>query len=127
MVIRSRFESDLDLLTGFRTAGPSTRLTFRLFGQKNRMNVRKDSALTYGDAGQQFVEFLVISDGELQMSGNYTTLFVIAGGISRQLQHLSRQVLQNCSQIDGSAGAHSLRIIAFQLTQTVRHLSNQIN
>ena len=56
------------------------------------MNVGEDSTLGDDDLTEQSVEFLVISDGELQVSGNDSGLLVVSGSISSELEDLSREV-----------------------------------
>lgn len=56
------------------------------------MNVGKHTALRDGDVAKKLVQFLVIADGELEMTGDDTGLLVVTCGVSSQLQDLSSQV-----------------------------------
>lgn len=49
------------------------------------------------------------------MARNDAALFVVAGGVARQLQDLGAEVLQDGRQVDGGAGAHAGGVLA--LTQ----------
>ena len=52
---------------------------------------------------EQLVQLLVVTDGELEMSWNDTLLLVVTGGVASQLENLGSEVLENGSEIDGSA------------------------
>ena len=84
----------------------------RLLGQKNCLDVRKDSTLSNGDARKKLVQFLVIADGKLKVAGDDSGLLVVAGSITGQLKDLSSQVLHDCSQVDWSTGANTISIIS---------------
>lgn len=53
------------------------------------MNVRKDTTLGDGDVAEKFVQFLIVADGELKMTGDDTGLLVVTCGISSQFKNLS--------------------------------------
>lgn len=53
------------------------------------MNVGENTALGDGYMSQKLVEFLVISDGELEMARDDTCLLVITGCVSGQLKDFS--------------------------------------
>ena len=63
---------------------------------------------TAGDGGlDQRVELLVAADGQLQVArGNSLHLEVLAG-VSSELKHLSGEVLENGSSVDGRRGTHA--------------------
>ena len=42
-------------------------LLLRLLGQEHSLDVRQDTSLGDGDTGEQLVELLVITDGELKI------------------------------------------------------------
>ena len=87
-------------------------LLLGLLGQKDSLNVGKDTTLGNGDTGQELVQLLVIPDGKLEMPGDDPGLLVVAGSIAGQLEDLSREVLHDGSQVDGGTGADTLSIIA---------------
>ena len=66
------------------------------------MNVGQDTTLGDGDVTQQLVQLLIVADGELQMPGDDTGLLVVTGGVASQLEDLSSQVLEDCSEVDRS-------------------------
>ena len=83
-----------------------------LLGQKYSLDVGQHTSLGDGDSGEKFVQFLVITDGQLQMSGDDPGLLVVTGSISRQLQNLSSQILHHGSQVDWGTSSNSLSIVA---------------
>ena len=65
-----------------------------------------------GDSREKLVQLLVITDGELKMSGDDSRLLVVAGSISRQLEDFSSEVFEDGSQVDWGTGTNSLGIVA---------------
>ncbi|XP_064149643.1 uncharacterized protein LOC100671112 [Loxodonta africana] len=76
------------------------------------LDVGQDTALRDGDFAQQFVELLVVADGQLQMARDNSSLLVVAGSVARQLQNLGGQVLQHRCQVHGSTSTNTLGVIA---------------
>ena len=83
-----------------------------LLGQKNCLDVGQHTALSDGDSTKEFVQLLVVTDGQLQMAGDDTGLLVVAGSIAGQLQDLSGQILKDGSQVDWSSGSNAMSIVA---------------
>ena len=54
------------------------------------VNVGEDTTLGDGDVTQKFVQLLVVSDRELEMTRDDTSLLVVASGVSGQLEDLGR-------------------------------------
>ena len=65
-----------------------------------------------GDVSEKLVQLLVVPDGELKMAGNDTGLLVVAGSVTGQLKNLSRQVLEDSGEVDGSTGTDTLGVVA---------------
>ncbi len=53
------------------------------------MDVREHTALGDGDVAEKLVQFLVIADGELEMTRDDTSLLVVTCCVSSQLENLS--------------------------------------
>lgn len=53
------------------------------------MDVRKYTALGDGNVTEKLVQFFVVADGELEMTGDNTGFLVITGSISSQFKDLS--------------------------------------
>lgn len=64
------------------------------------MNVGKNTALGDGYVSQKLVKFLVISDGELEMTWDDTGLLIITGCVSGQLKDFSSEVFKNSGEIN---------------------------
>ena len=60
-------------------------------------DVGEDTSFSNSGVGQKFVEFFVVSDGEKNVSGDNSGLFVILGGVSGEFQDFSSQVLEDGS------------------------------
>ena len=98
------------MLTRFLGLAASS-LGRRLLGQKHGLDVRQDSSLGNGDAGEQLVELLVVADGQLEMTGNDPGLLVVTGSVAGQLEDLSSQVLHDGGQVHGGTGTNTLGIV----------------
>lgn len=75
------------------------------------MDVRQNTALRDGDAGQQLGQLLVISNGQLDVPRTYTSPLVVLSGVAGQLQHLNGQVLEHSGQVDRSAATNSVSVV----------------
>jgi len=76
------------------------------------VNVWQDTTLGDCDVSEELVQFLVVSDGELQMSWNDTRLLVVSGGVASQLEDFSSQVLKDSCEVDWSTSTDSLGVVA---------------
>ena len=83
-----------------------------LLGEKHSLDVGQDTSLSDGDSGEQLVQLLVITDGQLQMSGDDPGLLVVTGSISCQLKDLSSQIFHDGSQVDWGTSSNSLSIVS---------------
>ena len=83
-----------------------------LLGQKDGLDVWQNSTLGDGDAGEKLVQLLVITDGELEMTGNDPALLVVTGCVSCQLEDLSGQVFHDGGQVNWGTCSHSLGVVA---------------
>ena len=66
-----------------------------LRGQELGCDVRDNTTLGDDDVAEELVEFLIVTDGELQVSGHDTLLLVITSGITCELENLSREVFED--------------------------------
>ena len=76
------------------------------------MDVGQNSSLGDGDSGQQFVQLLVVADGELEMSGDDPGLLVVSSCVSSQLQDFSGEILHHGAEVDRGACANQLGVVA---------------
>lgn len=77
------------------------------------MNVGQDTTLSDGDVAEKFVQFLVVTDGELQVTGDDTGLLVVTGSVTSQFENFSSQVFKNSGQVDGSTSTNTLSVVSF--------------
>ena len=61
---------------------------------------------------EKLVQFLVVADGELQMTGDDSGLLVVSGSVASQLEDLSSEVLEDGSQVDWGTSTDTLSIVA---------------
>ena len=87
-------------------------LLFRLLGEKDGLDVGQDTTLGDGDSREKFVQLLVITDGELEMSWDDSGLLVVTGSVASQLEDLSSEVLEDGSQVDWGTSTHSLGVVS---------------
>ena len=94
----------------------------RLLGEEDGLDVRQDTSLGDGDTGQKFVQLLVVSDGELKVTGDDSGLLVVTSSISSQLENLSCEILHDGGHVDGGTGSDTLSIVS--LPQKTMDTSN---
>jgi hypothetical protein len=82
------------------------------------VNVWQNTTLSNCDVTKKLVQFLIVSDGELEVAGDDACLLVVAGSISGKLENFGRKVLENGSEVDWSTGTDTLSVVAFS-QQTV--------
>lgn len=93
-----------------------------LFGEKHSLDVWQHTTLGDGHAGQEFVQLLVVADGQLQVAWDDPALLVIAGGVPCKLEDFSCQVLHDGGEVHGGASSHSLGVVALsQVTVDTPH------
>ena len=85
----------------------------RLLGQKYSLDVRQNTTLGDGHTREKLVQFLVVTDGQLQMTGDDPCLLVVTGGVSCQLKDLSGEIFHHGSQVHWGTSTDSLSIVAF--------------
>jgi hypothetical protein len=83
-----------------------------LLGEEVLVNVGENTTLGDGDVAQKLVQFLIVTDGELEMTGNDTGLLVVTGGVTSQLENFSSEIFEDSSQVDGSTSTDTLSIVA---------------
>jgi len=66
------------------------------------VNVRQNTTLGDSDVAKEFVQFLIVADGELEMTWDDTGLLVVTGGIAGQLENFCCEVLKHSGKVDGS-------------------------
>merc|ERR1712110_1033144 len=87
-------------------------LLFGLLGEKDSLDVGEDTSLSDGDSSQKFVQLFVVTDGQLQVTGDDPGLLVVTGGVTGQFKNLSCQVFHDGSQVDGGTSTDTLSIVS---------------
>jgi len=77
------------------------------------VNVGENTTLGNGDVAEQLVQFLIVPDGELEMTGDDTGLLVVTGGVASQFEDFSREILKDGSEIDRGTSTDTLSVVAF--------------
>ncbi len=81
--------------------------------QLTLVNIWQDTTLGDCDVAEKLVQFLVVSDGELEMTGDDSSLLVVTGGIPSEFENFSGEVLKDGSEVDGSTGTDTLGVVTF--------------
>lgn len=76
------------------------------------MDVWQNTTLGDGDVSQQLVQLLIVSDGELEVTGDDTGLLVVTSGVASQLEDFGSEVLEDSGEVDGSTGTDTLSVVA---------------
>jgi len=84
-----------------------------LLWQKNSLDVGQDTTLSDGHSVEKFVQLFVVTDGQLEMTGDDPGLLVVTSSVTGQLENFSSQVLHDGRQIDWSAGTDTFAVVAF--------------
>ena len=65
------------------------------------MNVGQHTALGNGNVAEKLVQFLIVADGELEMTRDDTGFLVITCCISGQFKDLGSQVFKDSGEVNG--------------------------
>ena len=83
-----------------------------LLGEEHSLDVRQYTTLSDGHTGEELVQFLVITDGQLQVTGDDPGLLVVTGSIACQLENFSGKVLHDGCQVHWGTGSNPLSIVS---------------
>ena len=93
-----------------------------LLGEEYGLDVRQYTTLGDGHTGEELVQFLVVADSQLQVTGDDPGLLVVTGSIACQLKNLSGQVFHDGGQVHWGTGSYSLGIVSLtQVTVDTSH------
>ena len=81
------------------------------------MNEGQNASLGDGHTGQQFVQLLVVANGQLQVTWDDALLVQISGSVAGQFDHFGHQILEDGGHVDRSAHLNDRGILAL-LQQT---------
>merc|ERR1712203_674533 len=85
---------------------------FCLLWEKDSLDVGEDTSLCDGDSSQEFVQFFVITDGQLQVTGDDSGLFVVTSSVTCQFKNLSGQVFHNGSQVNWGSSSYTFSVVS---------------
>jgi hypothetical protein len=77
------------------------------------VDVWKDTTLSDCDVTQKLVQFLIVSDGELQVTRDDTRFLVITSSVTGEFEDFGRKIFQHSSEVNWSTGTDTLSIVAF--------------
>lgn len=66
------------------------------------MDVGQNTTLCDCDVTQEFVQFFIVADGELEVAGDDAGLLVVACGVAGEFEDFSGQVFEDGGEVDGS-------------------------
>ena len=95
-----------------KAAEGSDLLLLGLLGEEDSLDVGEDTTLGNGGTREKFVQFLVITDGELEVTGDDSGLLVVTGSIASELEDLSSEVLHDGSEVHWGTSTYTLGIVA---------------
>lgn len=81
-------------------------------GELTLMNVWQNTTLCDCDVSEKLVQFLIVSDGKLKMTGDDTRLLVVTSGVASKFEDFSREVLKDSGQVDWSTSTDTLSVVA---------------
>ena len=87
-------------------------LLLRLLGEEDGLDVGQDTSLGDGDTGEQFVQLLVVPDGELDVPWDDPGLLVVPGSVPSQLEDFGSEVLHDSGEVDGGTSSNPLSVVA---------------
>ncbi len=76
------------------------------------VDVGQNTTLCNSDVSQKLVQLLIVADGELEMTGDDTGLLVVTGSVASKLEDFGSEILENGSEVDGSARTDTLSVVA---------------
>ena len=76
------------------------------------VNVGQDTTLSDGNVAQKLVQLLIVSDGELKMTGDDTCLLVVTSSVASQLEDFGGQVLKDGSKVHWGTSTNTLSVVA---------------
>ena len=64
------------------------------------------------DITEETVQLFVVLDGQGNVTGDDTTLLVVASGVAGQFENFRTEILEDGRQVHGCTGAHARRVLA---------------
>jgi hypothetical protein len=77
------------------------------------VNVWQHTTLSDCDVSQKLVQFLIVADGELEMTRDDTGLLVVTSGVASKFEDFGCEVLQDGCEVDWGTSTNTLSVVAF--------------
>uniref|UniRef100_A0A6B2LQA7 Uncharacterized protein n=1 Tax=Arcella intermedia TaxID=1963864 RepID=A0A6B2LQA7_9EUKA len=87
--------------------------SFSLRRQQIGMDVGDHTAVHDVNIAQQFIEFFVITDGQHDVSGDDTHLFVVSACVTGEFEDFGSEVFEDRCKVDGGADSDALSELPF--------------
>ena len=87
-------------------------LALFLGGDEEDVDVGENTTGGNSGAAEKLVEFFVVTDGQLDMAGDYSCLLVVLCGIAGKFENLSGEVLKNGSEVHWGTCTNALGVAA---------------
>ena len=84
-----------------------------LLGEEHCLDVGEDTTLGNGNTREELVQFLVIANGKLEVTGDDPCLLVVTGSITGELEYLSCQVFHDSGEVHWCTSSYTFSIVAF--------------
>lgn len=80
--------------------------------KRTLVDVGQNTTLGDCDVTKQLVQFLIVADGELEMTGDNTGLLVVTSGVASKFQDFGSQVLENGGEVHRGTSTDTLSVVA---------------
>ena len=98
-------------------AASFTKQSFGLFTlllgwDEEDVDVGENTAGSNSGVAEESVEFLIVADGQLDVSWDDSGLLVVLGGVSSEFKDLGGEVFKNCSEVNWGTSTDSFGVSA---------------
>jgi hypothetical protein len=76
------------------------------------VNVWQDATLSNCDVTQKLVQLLIVTDGELEMTRDDTSLLVVTSGIASKFENFRCKVLKDSCEVHWGTSTDTLSVVA---------------
>jgi hypothetical protein len=80
--------------------------------ERTLVDVGQDTTLGNCDVAEKLVQFLIVADGQLEMTRDDTGLLVIASGIAGKLEDFGGEIFKDGGEVDWSTSTDTLSVVA---------------
>jgi hypothetical protein len=87
-------------------------LLLSLLWEQDGVNIWQYTTLRNCNVSEQLVQLLVVSDGELQVTGDDSRLLVVAGCVSSQLEDFGAEIFQDSGEVDWGTSTDTLGVVS---------------